>query len=246
MHYIAKGVNVLIQAAIAGVPFSSSSTPSPSHTTTHTSKETLTRESTTTGANGNPKTFTEVTTFIPSGTSTPHDAGSSDSGSNLGMIVGLALGIPLVLIIAAILIFLFYRRKRKNSDYNNIATRPSSPPQMANYSNIPPGTHAPELEGFPVADVRAKEERKSELYGNERYIYDPSYSPVSPQTAYSSPPSYSPGKPRNSTTTQAKGSPMAHIPEHPQELWGGYVPYRPQNAQLPPPREGDGSQLSPT
>lgn len=236
---------MLTLSIVAVVPFSSSSTTSPPPTIKQTTKETTTRKSTTTSSNGNVDVITQVTTFIPSETSAP-DKSASHSGSSLGMIVGLALGIPLVLIIAAILIFLFYRRKRKNSNYNNIATRPSSPPAMSNYNNIPPGTHAPELEGFPVANVRAKEERKSELYGNERYIYDPSYSPVSPQTARSSPPSYSPGVPRNSTTTNAKGSPMAHIPEHPQELWGGYVPYRPQNAQLPPAREGDGSQLSPT
>ena len=232
--------------ALAGVVESSSTSSSRSPTIKHTTPVTSTHETTTTGANGATSIITEITTIAPSAAA-DQPGSTSHSSSNLGLIVGLAVGIPLVLIIAAILLFMLYRRKRRNNNYNSIATRPSSPPQMANYNNIPPGTHAPELAGFPVADIRAKEERKSELYGNDRYIYDPTRSPLSPQTANSSPPSYSPGNNRNSTTAQTKHSPMAPIPEQPQELWGGYVPYRPpQNAQLPPPRGDESNLVSPT
>jgi hypothetical protein len=158
------------------------------------------------------------------------------------MILGLALGIPLILIIAAILIFFLYRRKRKNSRYSTIHTRPSSPPIMANYGNIPPGTHAPELAGYPVADTRDKGSRKSELYGNDTYIYSPT---VSSRTDESTPPAYSPGGHRSANAVQAKSPAMAQIPEEPQELWGGYMPYRPENARLPPERGEDEDLVSP-
>lgn len=148
------------------------------------------------------------------------------------MIVGLALGIPLVLILAGIATFCCWRRRRETRRYNNL--RMSSPPLIANYNNIPEGTHAPELGGFPVADTREKDDRKSELYGNDTYIYSPTIS----NHSKSSPPSYSSNG--RSPVTQAKSPAMAQIQEEPQELWGGYVPYRPQNAQLPDERKGEG------
>jgi hypothetical protein len=156
------------------------------------------------------------------------------------MIVGLALGIPLVLILA-VLVYLLYRRKRKNDKYTGLVTRPSSPPNVANYGNIPPGTHAHETAGFPIADTRDKDNRSSELYGNDIYIYSPS---VSVRTSESSPPSYSPNG-LSPTAAHAKSPAMAQIQEEPQELWGGYVPHRPQNAQLAPERKGEGQVENP-
>ena len=127
------------------------------------------------------------------------------------MILGLALGIPLVLLLAGILIFILWRRHRKAKHYNNNATRPGSPPMVANYSNIPPGTHAPEVEGYPVAKTHSKSGRTSELYGSESFPNSPS---TSNKTSGTTPPQYSP---------VAQTPVMTQIPEEPQELWGGYV-----------------------
>ena len=220
-----------------------SSTPSTAASQSPTAA-TLTHKTVTTGKNGAVSTVTEVTTVLPSGTAAGASQGhtTSSSGSNIGMIVGLALGIPLVLILASILVFLLWRKKRKNDKYTGLATRPSSPPNVANYGNIPPGTHAHETAGFPIADTRDKDHRSSELYGNDTYIYSPA---MSVRTSDSSPPSYSPHG-RSPTVVQAKSPAMAQIQEEPQELWGGYVPYRPPpNAQLAPERKGEGLVGSP-
>lgn len=112
---------------------------------------------------------------------------------------------------------------------------------MANYSNIPPGTHAPELPGYPIADTRAKENRTSELYGNNAYIYSPN---PSVNSSKSSPPGYSPSG-RSPTKGQANSPAMAQIQEEPQELWGGYVPYRPPQAQMMPERKPVGQVDNP-
>ena len=77
---------------------------------------------------------------------------------------------------------------------------------QANYQNIAAGSHAPELEGYPVATKRSKSGRYSELYGSEGNIQSPT---PSTGTNATSPPQYSPGN----------GEGMAQIPEEPQELW---------------------------
>ena len=92
-----------------------------------------------------------------------------------------------------------------------------SPPQVeAKYYDLAPGSHAPELGGNPVASPQTKSTRHSELYGSEKY----GQSPTSPAV---SPPQYSPGNRRS----------MAQVAEEPQEMWGGYMPYRPPQADLP-------------
>ena len=137
------------------------------------------------------------------------------------MIIGIALGVPLFLIICGVVAFCLIRRRRKSKRYSDVS-RPTSPPMEANYANLAPGSHAPELAGYPVAPDRTKSGRKSELYGNDNYIYSPN---PSVRTNGSIPPQYSPG---------GDSSNMPKIEEEPQELWGGYVPYRPPNAGLPP------------
>lgn len=111
----------------------------------------------------------------------------------------------------------------------------------ANYQDIAPGSHAPELQGFPVAAKRTKSGRYSELYGSDAGVHSPALSTGSNAT---SPPQYSQGGQQSPSKQHADGtqySPeysggMARIPEEPQELWGGYVPYRP-----PQPEEMDGN-----
>ena len=93
----------------------------------------------------------------------------------------------------------------------------------ANYTNsIIPGSHAPELDSSPIATGRTKSGRKSELYGSDAYAHSPATSVGSTGTG---PPKYSPDTPQ-----------MAQIPEEPQELWGGYVPYRPPKTEIPEQR----------
>ncbi|KAK3701869.1 hypothetical protein LTR37_015180 [Vermiconidia calcicola] len=186
---------------------------------TSASRSTITREAVTTGNDGSVSTVTElITPVAAAGTETSNAQSSDESGSNLGMIVGLAVGIPLVLIIAAILIIFLLRRRRKSKKYE-LQSRPQSPPMEANYSNIAPGSHAPELDSYPVAPAQDKSGRKSELYGSDTYGHSPS---LSVSTNGSFPPQYSPG---------ARTEPMTQIQEEPQELWGGYVPYRPPRTE---------------
>lgn len=235
--------SVDLSAAAQTTPSSTSLTTTQSQTQSQT-RATVTHQSTTTGADGSASTVTQVETIVPTATGLGAAQAThvSHSNSNLGLIIGVALGVPLVLIIAAIAIFMLCRRKRKTKDYSNIFTRPASPPAMANYANIPPGTHAPEIAGYPVADTRSKDERTSELYGSDRYIYSPS---VSPLTNKSSPPLYSPNGTKN-PAMQTRSPTMAQIQEEPQELWGGYVPYRPPaNAELPTEKSENLNPISP-
>lgn len=104
----------------------------------------------------------------------------------------------------------------------------------ANYSNIAPGSHAPELDSYPVAPTRTKSNKKSELYGSD-VQNSPALSVGSNGTA---PPQYSPGGRTPVTPT------MAQIQEEPQELWGGYVPYRPGRTELPSERNSEKSNSS--
>ena len=196
-------------------------------TTAQTAKSTFTQESITTGADGAASTVYVKTTAFSSPTDLGANQSHSDShsGSNIGLIVGLALGVPLILILAGILIFCVCRRRRISKTYSSVA-RPSSPPIEANYSNIVVGSHAPELDSYPVAPTRTKSNRKSELYGSESHVNSPNPSFVSV------PPQYSPG---------AKTPTMTQIQEEPQELWGVYVPYRPPRADLPSQNGNDGS-----
>lgn len=125
-------------------------------------------------------------------------------------------GILLALVLLALLAIYLYRRHR-NHKHRSHPIPSKSPPLEANYQDLAPGTHAPELSGYPVASK--SDERKSELYGSEANIRSPSLSLMSNTT----PPQYSPGE---NNTNITKASNMSHIPEEPQELWGGYVPYR--------------------
>ena len=166
--------------------------------------------------------MTEATTIIPvmATTSTSHNQHTEHSDSNLGMIIGVALGVPLVLILCGILAFCLYRRRRKSKKYSGLG-RTKTPDMVANYNDLAPGSHAPELDSYPVATT--KPNRASELYGSDTYKPSPTFSTGTSETG---PPQYSPSRisPR-----------MNQIQEEPQELWGGYVPYR-------PPRDEQGAE----
>ena len=123
----------------------------------------------------------------------------------LGLTVGLALGIPILLGICGVLIFFLFRRHRKSKQQNDLP-RAETPPMQVNYQNIAAGSHAPELEGYPVAAKRSKSGRYSELYGSDADIQSPA---LSTGTNATSPPQYSP----------PNSGCMAQIPEEPQELW---------------------------
>ena len=187
------------------------------------SSTTFTHKTVTTGKDGSIETVTQVITMLATSTALGASQNHSRSTSNLGMIVGVALGVPLVLIIAGIAAFFTRRRHRarKAKRYASLSTppRPRSPPVEANYCNLAPGSHAPELEGFPVAPTRSKSGRKSELFGSDSYITSPTPSRTS--TGSTLLPQYSP-----------KRMSMVQINEEPQELWGGYVPYRQQAEKM--------------
>ena len=99
-----------------------------------------------------------------------------------------------------------------------------------------PTSHAPEADSYPIADVRS-EERKSELEGSPALGFPSSPSPAvgSNSTSVASaggagkePPQYSP--------VSNLSPPLGRVNEEPQELWGGYVPYRPGRSELPSER----------
>ncbi len=110
---------------------------------------------------------------------------------------------------------------RQSNKYHTVPLKQKPSPIEANYANISPGTYAPEIDSFPVAPGRTKSGRKSELYGSDVVIHSPT---TSISTNGSVAPPYSPG---------GRAEPMTQIQEEPQELWGGYVAYRPPGTGQP-------------
>ena len=104
-------------------------------------------------------------TGIDPDTIDPDPADSSSSNLSLGTIIGIAVGIPVLFILAAILLFSLWRRRNRRSRRATpiFAPPPASPPLEAKFSDtIIPGAHATEIHGSPVAHSR---ERFSELPG---------------------------------------------------------------------------------
>ncbi len=170
----------------------------------------VTHTSVTAGADGSASTVTKVVTSPAVSAAAASDNNNSQHNShssNLPLIVGLAVGIPLFLIIIAIGLFFFVKHMRASNKYHNVPRR-NTPPMEANYSNLAPGSHAPEIDSYPVAPGRTKSGRKSELYGSKPVPQSPA---LSTGTNGSIPPQYSP----------QRTEPMSQIQEEPQELWGG-------------------------
>lgn len=129
----------------------------------------------------------------------------SNHGSGFGLTIGLSISIPIFLGICGLIALYTWRHRRRSK------SSPSKPGAevetvQANYQNIMPGSHAPELEGYPISAKRTPSGRYSELYGSEGGMKSPT---SSTGTNVTLPPQYSPIHSRT----------MTHIPEEPQELW---------------------------
>ncbi|KAK5167128.1 uncharacterized protein LTR77_007858 [Saxophila tyrrhenica] len=209
-------------------PTSKSSPSSSSTTQGPTTSSAVTHTSTTTGKDGSASTVTQVVTVAPAAaggdssdkSSNHDDDDDEDDDSSLGLIVGLAVGIPVVLALLGIALFFYVRRMRQSNKHHSLFLKEQTSPIAANYANISPGTHAPELDSFPVAPGRSKSGRRSELYGSGVPINSPN---PSIRSNGSAPPQYSPG---------GRVEPaMSTIQEQPAELWGGYTPYTEERAR---------------
>ncbi|RMY16460.1 hypothetical protein D0866_13669 [Hortaea werneckii] len=226
-----------------------STTPTTSSFTSPSTTEapsTITSQAITTGTNGAASTLYIVSTVTPQPDplSNPFESSSDDepTSPNRAFIIGIAVGLPTLLLAISLLAYLLWKRHRKSTNQRNRngpTTDYSSQGDLdekfgSQVGHLPPDGRAPELDSYPVAMVqRSPSGRKSELEG-------------SPSTTTVSSPAISSlgGGGGTGGRTQFGGgqsSPLSpglqsvreeQQQQEPYELWGGYVPYRPpQSAQ---------------
>ena len=185
---------------------------------------TMTSRALTTNNNGQVSTIVVVSTVAAAGGTDIAAATSNRKGeSNLGTIVGLAVGVPVFIILAAFLAFFVWKhRESRQSPQPNGSEKYSSMEDKFGYQvgHVPPDGRAPEIDSFPVATGRTKSNRRSELDGSSSSPHSPAVSSVTtpngPYQGYSS------------------ITPTTHtVSMEPAELWGGYVPYRPLRNDIP-------------
>jgi hypothetical protein len=147
---------------------------------------------------------------------------SRASGSRLGVIIGLAVGVPIFLVACALAGCTLWRQRKANRasatsshvlHQNEIDMSKDFGYQVG---HVPPAGRSPELDSFPVAFGHSKSGRASELDGS------PHASAIPSTTSTKQPPDYTPA--------------LRAVNEEPAELWGGYVPDR------PPVSAGGGSE----
>ncbi|GAB1738783.1 hypothetical protein NU219Hw_g3573t1 [Hortaea werneckii] len=233
-----------------------STTPTTSSSTSPSATEapsTITSQAITTGTNGAASTLYIVSTVTPQPDpiSTPNSNSSDDSSPTASptraLIIGIAVGLPTLLLALSLLACLLWKRHHRRKP-----TKRNDPTTTTEYSqgdldekfgaqvgHLPPDGRAPELDSYPVAMVqRSPSGRKSELEGSP-----------STNTTVSSPAMSSLGGGETGGRTHFGGgggggqsSPLSPglqsvreeqgQQQEPYELWGGYVPYRPpQSAQ---------------
>ncbi|KAK5138207.1 hypothetical protein LTR08_004903 [Meristemomyces frigidus] len=223
-------------SSVTTTPQSTSSTLSTATTTNtptsqgHSATSTFTSKAVTTGSNGAVSTIILVSVATVAPTAAPSSHSSSSESSHLGLIIGLAVGIPVLLLACAIVAFILWKRRRA-SRKGYASPPPDSPTMTDKYGHqvghVAPDGQAPELDSFPVALRRSKSGHKSELEGSSGLLHSPA-----PSTG-TGPPQYS----QNSPRSPALHSVQEEVPQEPQELWGGYVPYRPPRTELPTPEQ---------
>ncbi|KAK4959866.1 hypothetical protein LTR10_002754 [Elasticomyces elasticus] len=194
---------------------------SQSSATAGQASSTITSHAITTNTDGSLSTMVVYSTVsVAAVASAAPDSSHSSAPSHLGLIVGLAVGIPVFLLACAIVAFLLWRRRRpsKKSGFPSSRNSEEQPAMGDKFGHqvgyVAPDGRAPEIDSFPVALGRSKSGHKSELEGS---LHSPAMSNGSPK-----PPLYSPVTPS-----------LNAVQEEPAELWGGYVPYRPPRAELP-------------
>ncbi|TKA67759.1 hypothetical protein B0A55_08431 [Friedmanniomyces simplex] len=200
---------------------SSSTASSKTSPTSLTGSSTVTSDAVTTNTDGSVSTivlYSTVPAAAGSSGQPPKGLSHPSSSSHLGLIIGLAVGIPLFLLACAIIAFLLWKRRKANKQKHASSSHLSEyqPVTTDKYGHqvghVAPDGRASEIDSYPVAMGRSKSGRKSELEGS---LHSPAISDGSPK-----PPGYSPASPNLNT-----------VAEEPAELWGGYVPYRPPRAE---------------
>ncbi|EMC93618.1 hypothetical protein BAUCODRAFT_246983 [Baudoinia panamericana UAMH 10762] len=210
----------------ASVQISASSTLMSSTQSSATSSSALviSSQSVATNTDGVATTIVLISTVsapaLPS-TASPSAEASDPSHSRLDMIVGIAVGVPVVLIIASMLGCLLWRRQRKAKRPTQHSHESSDGDKAEKFGHqvgyVPPDGRAPELDSYPVATNRASGGQKSELDGSSNH--SPTISMMTNRSSgFAGPPGYSPVTPQLGSVVEQ---------QEPAELWGGYVPYRP-------------------
>ena len=185
---------------------------------------TMTSRALTTNNNGQVSTIVVVSTVAAAGGTDIAAATSNRKGeSNLGTIVGLAVGVPVFIILAAFLAFFVWKhRESRQSPQPNGSEKYSSMEDKFGYQvgHVPPDGRAPEIDSFPVATGRTKSNRRSELDGSTSSPHSPAVSSVT--------------TPNGPYQGYCSITPTTHtVSMEPAELWGGYVPYRPLRNDIP-------------
>lgn len=149
------------EASTTSTPDSSSS----SSTSTSTSSEpppspiptTFTTQEATTNSQGVATTIihTSIATYTPPPFPSPTSSSENSSNSNTPLIAGLAAGLPAGLTLAAILLFLLYRRRKNTQNQLPPSHQPSTDTDISHlkpmYTNTTPDGRPPELDSYPVA-----------------------------------------------------------------------------------------------
>ncbi|KAK3109690.1 hypothetical protein LTR53_016785 [Teratosphaeriaceae sp. CCFEE 6253] len=228
--------------AAASASSSAQQSPTPASadpTTSSTAVSTLTSEAVTTNTDGSQSTLVVYSTVSAAGSSStqpPKNTPPNSSPSHLGLIIGLAVGIPLLLLACALLTYLLYRRRKAHKS-TALPSSPSSEEHQAvittdkyghQVGHDPPPGRTPEIDSYPVALRRTQSGHKSELEGSSLLQHSPAMSGGgggggSPKP----PPGYSPAHAHAQVTPNLQA-----VAEEPAELWGGYVPYRPPRGEL--------------
>ncbi|WPG99541.1 Hypothetical protein R9X50_00235800 [Acrodontium crateriforme] len=222
-------------------------TQSSSFTTISSSTEqytTTTQQSTSTNSDGSMVTVTIVSTALvtPSATTAVNPITSTISKKfshkNTGLIIGLAVGIPIALISLAIVCILVWRNFRRSQNPSTLSpdnsmTKYHDPNFATSYGHFPPDGRASELDSHPVAPTRSKSGRASELLGSSVFTASPPFSPMTKKSsqrvsAISAEVETVHGLGLDSSGPGTGASPqMVRVNEEPVELWGGDALFRP-------------------
>ncbi|KAI7533515.1 hypothetical protein KC331_g13022 [Hortaea werneckii] len=233
-------------------PSQTTSTPPATYSSTSPSitevPSTITSQAITTGTNGAASTLYIVSTVTPQPDpiSTPFESSSDDepTSPDRALIIGIAIGLPTILLAISLLAYLLWKRHRKSTNQRN-----QNGPPTTDYSSqgdldekfgsqvghLPPDGRAPELDSYPVAMVqRSPSGRKSELEGSPSTtttVSSPAISSLGGGGGTGGRTQFGGGG-QSSPLSPGLQSVREEQQQEPYELWGGYVPYRPpQSAQ---------------
>ncbi|KAF2774271.1 hypothetical protein EJ03DRAFT_379414 [Teratosphaeria nubilosa] len=219
-----------------------------SSTTTSAQTSTISSSIVTTGSNGAATTIVtteiQISTPTPASDPSPSPTASNSSHSNhVGLIAGVATGVPAFLLASAAITLIYLKRRRTQSKlpaisaaHNESYTDDFDKKYGTQVGSLPSDGRAPELDSYPIASPSSKD-GSSELDASR---------PTSGVSAMTAGGLHSPAKSQGHGVSPASNLHVVNEENEPAELWGGYVPYRPPQGGLPPmmqprrPKEDDG------